>query len=135
MSFGRAAISFVLLSLCTACAPRLGDGCENNVDCSVTGGRQCDTSQPGGYCTIANCTSATCGDEGVCVRFRPDEPRLSADWCMASCEDTGDCGRDAYVCKSAAQLNPTDAEGNPTGKRIAEVLGGKGGGKFCVAKE
>jgi hypothetical protein len=48
---------------------------------------------------------------------------------MAACEDTGDCGRDAYWCRSAAQLN----EGQD--KDIAQVLGSNPGGKFCVAKD
>jgi hypothetical protein len=127
MSAVRSTIALLLVFLCASCAPRLGDSCENRGDCSVTGNRECDVSQPGGYCTISNCTRDSCGDEGVCVRFRPDDPRLAADWCMASCDETSDCDRDAYVCRSAAQLN----EGEP--KRLAEVLDGKG--KFCVAKE
>ncbi len=117
-----------------ACAPRLGDGCDTNVDCSVSGDRDCDTTQPGGYCTIANCTAGSCGDEGRCVRFRPDEPRLSADWCMAKCSDTGDCDRDAYVCRSAKQLND-EAQEKGERYRIAEVLERRKSGKFCVAKD
>jgi hypothetical protein len=135
MSAARSAVALLFLSfLFASCAPKLGEGCDNNIDCSVTASRDCDLAQPGGYCTIANCTPRSCGDEGRCVRFRPDEPRLAADWCMASCEDTGDCGRDAYVCRSAAQLNEArrkEGEDN----RIAEVLGGNPGGKFCVAKD
>lgn len=120
---------FALCSL-GACGPKFGDGCKNSTDCSVRNDRICDRSQPGGYCTIANCKPGDCGDDGVCVRFRPAEPRLSTSYCMAKCGSTSDCDRDAYVCKSAASLN----EDMP-GEDFAEVLDGSGRSKFCVARE
>lgn len=120
-----------LSGLAWGCAPKLGDDCRTNVDCSVNPGRFCDRSQPGGYCTIANCEPNSCGEEGVCVRFKPDEPRLSSSWCMANCSRTSDCGRDAYVCRSASALN----ENTPSGDRTAEVLDGRTNAKFCVVKD
>jgi hypothetical protein len=116
------------------CAPALGDACKTRTDCSVNNDRYCDTSQPGGYCTIVNCAPGSCGDEGYCVRFKPDEPRLSSDWCMAKCSDDGDC-RDAYVCRSAKQLNERDKDDDVDEPRIAEMLDKKTNGKFCVAKD
>ena len=113
------------------CAPKLGDGCTTRADCSVNNDRDCDRSQPGGYCTIENCEPDSCGDEGVCVRFKPDEPRLSSNWCMATCSETGDCDRDRYVCRSASQLNDDD----PGAPRVAEVLEGRKSQKFCVVKD
>src|SRR4051812_37749091 len=113
-----------------ACSPRLGDGCDRASDCSVNLDRFCDVTQPGGYCTIADCEPGSCGDEGRCVRFEPDQPRLTRSWCMAKCSSDGDCDRDRYVCRSAAELN-TDREND----RIAEVLDSKKNGKFCVVKE
>jgi hypothetical protein len=120
---------FTLLSL-GACGPKFGDGCKNSTDCSVRNDRICDRSQPGGYCTVANCKPGDCGDDGVCVRFRPAEPRLSTSYCMAKCDSTSDCDRDAYACRSAAALN-----GDMAGEDFAEVLDGSGRSKFCVARE
>jgi hypothetical protein len=113
-----------------ACGPQLGDSCKTATDCSIQGNRICDKSQPGGYCTIANCDKGGCGDgEGVCVRFRPDEPRLSVSYCMKECSDSSDC-RDAFGCRTAAQLNAKSAE-----SRVAEVVDTNAGAKFCVLKE
>jgi hypothetical protein len=126
----RCKLSIALLALCAAaCAPRLGDGCKTTTDCSVQGTRICDRAQPGGYCTIANCKRGDCGDEGVCVRWRPSEPRLSATYCMAKCSSTSDCDRDQYVCRSAAQVNDENGD-----LELAEVLDGEGGAKFCTVK-
>lgn len=145
--------SLISLALCTlgaalssgGCAPKLGDGCKQAVDCDVRGTRICDRTQPGGYCTISGCKPGDCGDEGVCVRFRPDEPRLSVTFCMAKCSSTSDCDRDAYVCRSAAAVNAEqtdstdglddDDEQNQSMLRVAEVLDGSGKAKFCTAKE
>jgi len=116
-----------------ACAPKLGDGCERTQECSVNGDRTCDRSQPGGYCTIPDCSSGTCPDDGVCVRFQPDEPRLSRSWCMESCSSTHDCNRDRYVCRTAAQLNRDSAE-DVSGQtpQVAIVLDDNTSRKFCV---
>jgi hypothetical protein len=125
----------------SACAPKLGDGCERTAECSVNGDRTCDRSQPGGYCTIPDCEANSCPDDGACVRFQPDEPRLSRAWCMASCGNTKDCDRDRYVCRNADQLNAYDApEQNemmesfmvPPLPRVAEVLDKDPNRKFCV---
>ncbi|HEX6244989.1 MAG TPA: hypothetical protein VFZ61_28910, partial [Polyangiales bacterium] len=128
-----------------ACAPRLGDGCKQGIDCDVRNQRVCDRSQPGGYCTIPNCKPGDCGDDGVCVRFRPDQPRLSVNYCMLKCNSTSDCDRDAYYCRSAdainALLSPDAGAEDETddqiigGNRVAEVLDGDGTRKFCIAKQ
>ena len=125
-----------------ACAPKLGDGCKQGIDCDVRNQRICDRAQPGGYCTIPNCKPGDCGDDGVCVRFRTDEPRLSVTYCMLKCSDGSDCDRDAYVCRSAQRLNddfqkehcPTGEEGALCTRQVAEVLDGSGGAKFCISK-
>lgn len=128
-----------LLALClVACAPKLGDNCERPAECSVNGDRVCDTSQPGGYCTIPNCAADTCPDDGVCVRFQPDEPRLARSWCMAECGNTRDCDRDRYVCRTATQINNEFAEmyeagaGMSQAAKIAVVLDSNPNRKFCV---
>jgi hypothetical protein len=133
-----ASVAGGLLLTLAACGPKFGEGCKNSTDCSVRNDRICDRSQPGGYCTIANCKPGDCGDDGVCVRFRPSEPRLSTSYCMAKCSSTSHCSRDAYVCRSAAQLNngTDDEEENSTepGELFAEVLDGSGKAKFCIGK-
>ncbi|HEY6879072.1 MAG TPA: hypothetical protein VI299_13690 [Polyangiales bacterium] len=128
----RHKLLIAVFSLIAACAPKLGDDCSNSLECSAVGDRYCDVSQPGGYCTIQNCEPGACGDEGVCVRFRPDEPRLASSWCMAKCSNRGDCDRDKYTCRSADQLNESVA---PDAPRHAEVLDSKKSQKFCVVKE
>ncbi len=125
------ALGVLAVSFAAGCAPKLGDGCTTRSDCSVNGERYCDRSQPGGYCTIENCEPNSCGEDGVCVRFKPDEPRLSSDWCMATCSDNGDCGRDRYECRGEEQLN----KGAPDDMRVAEVLEGRHSRKFCVVKD
>ena len=138
------ALGTTLLALgLAACAPKLGDGCKQGIDCDVRNQRICDRAQPGGYCTIPNCKPGDCGDDGVCVRFRPDEPRLSVTYCMLKCDSGKDCDRDAYVCRSAEQVNE-DVRGTVCGTdeetpdcqraRIAEVLDGSGTAKFCISK-
>src|SRR4051812_30050496 len=90
-------VALLFLGGLGACAPALGDGCHTDTECSATGDRFCDRSQPGGYCTIVNCEPKSCGGEGVCVRFKPEQPRLASSWCMAKCGNNGDCDRDDYV--------------------------------------
>jgi hypothetical protein len=116
-----------LMLSATACAPKLGDECSNATDCSANGDRVCDEAQPGGYCTIPNCEPGTCGDEGLCVRFRPDEPRLSSQWCMAKCGRG--CDRDQYTCVDVTELATL-----PSGGVNAVILDKDTDGKFCVVK-
>ena len=94
----------------SGCSPKIGDDCKSSVDCSQQGDRLCDTTQPGGYCTIFNCEPGTCPeDDGVCVAFNPElDPacqavddgqwaRFERTFCMHECEDHDDC-RDDYEC-------------------------------------
>ena len=122
-------------ALATACAPKLGDGCKHTTDCSINGDRTCDNSQPGGYCTIPDCEPNSCPDSGRCVRFQPDQPRLSRSWCMAECGKTKDCNRDAYVCRSAEQLNNEAKATDESAAAVAEVIDDHPDHKFCVAKK
>lgn len=98
-------------ALATGCTPRIGDKCALSTDCAVSGGRVCDTSQPGGYCTILNCTNGSCPDNAVCVTFQSSVPgceyndyespsRTGRSFCMAHCSDNSDCRQsDGYICK------------------------------------
>jgi hypothetical protein len=87
--------AFALCLSALACQAKIGDGCNDNVDCSPDGDRICDLSQPGGYCTIPDCEPDSCPSEGVCVRFW-DGPHTRA-WCMKECDSNGDC-RNKYYC-------------------------------------
>lgn len=124
-----------LLLLCTAiaalalgaCAPEIGDECKTSLDCSSQGSRLCDRTQPHGYCTLRGCEQGTCPEESVCVKFRPQQERLSTTWCMAKCDDDGDCRSDeGYRCKKV------EAD---TGAPEAEVLGSSKQGFCSVALE
>ncbi len=106
-------IALVALSLPSGCAPEIGDDCKTSDDCSVSGDRLCDRSVPGsgGYCTIAGCDQGTCPDEAICVEFRPAPERLSSTWCMASCDNNGDCRTgDGFSCVTATELGNGDAD-------------------------
>ena len=115
----------------SGCQPSIGDSCTLSTDCSKTGVRLCDTSQPAGYCTIFNCTSQGCPAESGCVQFGPSIPgcpyddrhgpsRLARAMCLYRCETTDDC-RAGYVCRS-----PADPEYG------ARILDQDKSQKFCM---
>jgi hypothetical protein len=89
------------------CSPEIGDKCTLSTDCSIRGDRLCDTSQPGGYCTIFNCSGNSCPEEAACVLFNANLPgcgyddrapgRTSRSFCMFACSDDSDC-RGEYMC-------------------------------------
>lgn len=107
----------LLLGACLAfgCKPQIGDKCTVSTDCSQTGDRLCDISQPGGYCTVFNCepkgsnAAAACPKEASCIAYASDpssvpgcESALGATpytrtFCMKTCDNGHDC-RDGYVC-------------------------------------
>jgi hypothetical protein len=87
----------------SACGRRIGDACRVADDCIDTDfDRQCDTSQPGGYCTLANCDERSCPSESACIRFfraspgpvrcTPGRPPVESE-CGADelCLDSGVC--------------------------------------------
>jgi len=92
------------------CTPTVGDRCNSSTDCSVQGNRTCDTSQPGGYCTVLGCTANSCPNSAACVVFRVSIPGCAYDdyhapartgraLCMAHCDKDSDCRQsDGYVC-------------------------------------
>jgi hypothetical protein len=118
----------VLVLALAACGRSIGDDCETNVQCSAQGDRQCDLSQPGGYCTVEGCDRTSCPDDAVCLRFFPVEaltmdcsagaivcsqrdiclpqehfcvdPQLEHRFCMKPCSADGDC-RDGYQCRQS----------------------------------
>jgi hypothetical protein len=101
----------------SACKPEIGDECKLSTDCSITGDRLCDTSQPDGYCTIFNCTAGGCPSEAVCVSFhaaktgdRFGESRFDRRFCVRHCDANSDC-RPGYVC-----VDPADPRAGREGR-------------------
>jgi hypothetical protein len=97
-------LGLALLSLAAGCSRKIGDACTISTDCSVTGDRLCDTTEPGGYCTQFNCEPNSCPDDSVCVLFADNtctaatqSIRFRRTFCMATCESDGDC-RAGYRC-------------------------------------
>ena len=62
--------TIVLLSaLISACVAEIGDDCHYDHNCSPNMDRNCDRSQPGGYCLIIGCSPDECPSEASCVEF------------------------------------------------------------------
>ncbi len=95
------------------CTPHIGDSCGLSTDCATDGTRICDTSEPGGYCTVLNCTGTAlgsyCPDNALCVLFNANEPGCPASGysiaptataeCRNTCGSNSDC-RGGYICRS-----------------------------------
>lgn len=116
----RVALAVALgFALAAGCSPSIGDECGSSVNCDINGTRICDTTSPGGYCTIRGCDVGTCpADESVCVAFFPDTPRLTDTFCMATCENNADC-RDGYACFRGSDLGAVVRDGD--GKKFCAV--------------
>jgi len=92
----RFVLSFVLLALLApACGKEIGDPCTTNVDCQQDGTRDCDQSQPGGYCTVNGCDELSCPSEAVCIRVFPTQ--------KSACQQDSDC--------RSAGMYPADVSG------------------------
>jgi hypothetical protein len=127
------AVLGLLSLLLTGCPPTIGDDCQTSADCSAQENRLCDTTQPGGYCTVFNCEPGACSDEGVCVAFSAalsvvpgcNNPnafsRFERSFCMSNCESDDDC-RSGYICADMRDPN------NPW----AAVVVDEGSGKVCA---
>jgi hypothetical protein len=115
LAFGLAVAAGVASSV--GCTPNIGDKCTLSTDCSQTGDRLCDTTEPGGYCTVFNCQPDTCPNS-ICVAFDStldpscggvvggQWPRFQRSFCMAQCGSNGDC-REQYECVDLS--NPANA--------------------------
>ena len=64
------------------CRREIGDECTTAADCNPNGTRSCDSSQPGGYCTIQGCDETSCPAESACLRYFP------AQFLTKSCDPT-----------------------------------------------
>lgn len=131
------------LALAAGCAPKIGDKCTVSTDCSATGDRLCDITEPGGYCTVFNCEPDSCPDDAACINFgatlsnlmEPADggsstqivPACTASqgnspyqrsFCMASCEGDGDC-RGGYQCIEPADVGGVKVDRNRSNKVCA----------------
>lgn len=111
-------LGLAALALAAGCSPHIGDKCTVSTDCSATGDRICDITEPFGYCTQFNCEPNSCPDNAACINFGTTlsigNPIASGDisaacmssqgnspymrsFCLASCESDSDC-RPEYSC-------------------------------------
>lgn len=123
----------LLAVLCCSCQPEIGDSCSNASDCSVQEQRTCDTTYPGGYCTVLGCVADSCPEEARCVAFQsvvsiaPEcaslqvRPRLQRTVCMRACANNDDC-RGEYQCVDMSQRNAWGAT----------AVDRRGSGKVCA---
>ena len=86
----KRAVTTMVLALTSAlglasCGKQIGDSCQTATDCDPNGGRICDISQPGGYCTVLGCDETTCPSESACIRYFPVEYLTTP--CDPYCED------------------------------------------------
>jgi hypothetical protein len=138
------AVLLVLLSLVAfGCTPKIGDSCTVSTNCSASGDRLCDITEPGGYCTIFNCEPDSCPDNSVCINFGAELSSVDQcqssqgnspyqrSFCMAACSTNGDC-RGGYTCQDLS--GTPKADGSP-GNTLGAVLADNGGnGKVCAAE-
>jgi hypothetical protein len=108
--------TIVVVFLATlGCQQKIGDGCSLGTDCSTSGDRSCDTTLPGGYCTMANCEPDSCPSEAACIAFMlspsavlecatGSDSREVRTYCMRTCSSNSDC-RNGYVCVDLNQPN------------------------------
>lgn len=108
MPFRSSFWALPLVALVVGCTPSIGDKCALSTDCSTLGDRLCDTTQPGGYCTVFGCEPDQCPNS-ICVAFDPTldpacgsadnlvSPRFEQTFCMAPCSSNSNC-RSQYEC-------------------------------------
>jgi hypothetical protein len=119
-----------LLAASAACQPSIGDDCKSSIECSQLGDRLCDTTQPGGYCTIFNCEPDTC-PSSACVAFSStvdqacgnptgEWSRLERTFCMRWCAADSDC-REGYACVDPLERNARIVDQRPTGTKVCAV--------------
>ena len=130
------AVSLTAAALGLGCTPQIGDDCSVSTNCSTTGVRLCDITQPGGYCTIFNCEPGSCPDDSKCVNFgtklslKPDATACipsqanspyKRSFCMASCSKDSDCRNgDGYRCFAPSEFHAVLAE-HESGAKVCAV--------------
>jgi hypothetical protein len=130
--WGLLALALAAGALALGCTPQIGDKCTVSTNCSSTGDRLCDVTQPDGYCTKFNCEPGQCPDNSVCVNFGTTLSPVSLacspsqanspykrSFCMADCSDDSDC-RDGYKCQAPTEFYAVLAE-HSSGTRVCAV--------------
>jgi len=127
-------VGLVTAALALGCTPKIGDDCTVSTNCSTTGDRLCDITQPGGYCTKFNCEPGGCPEDSVCVNFGTTlsaYPRAGCEpsqanspykrsFCMANCSSGGDC-RDGYACIKPVEFGAVLAEHDNSDQKVCAV--------------
>lgn len=106
------AVGALVASVGAGCSPQIGDSCTISTDCSTRGDRLCDTSMPGGYCTIFGCEANQCPNDSVCLEFHPGSDRFSRRFCVAPCGKGSDC-RSEYACVAPAERDARILDSDP----------------------
>jgi hypothetical protein len=119
--FSAAAAAMLALGA-AACTPQIGNSCTLNTDCSIDNSRQCDNSQPNGYCTVFNCAPNTCPNNAVCVELQANVPgcpyddyaspsRGARSMCLKPCNHSSDCRQsDGYSCVLVSSFRDAGVE-------------------------
>ena len=104
-----------MVSLLYACTSEIGDECQYDNECSPSLDRNCDRTQPGGYCLIIGCGPDECPPEAACVEYTtpcPNGEEYEGDsqkcwqlksnrtrtYCLKHCKKNSDC-RGGYECQ------------------------------------
>lgn len=135
-------ISYIILLVSVAlalpaCKDLIGDSCSFDADCSPNMNRNCDRSQPGGYCLIIGCEADKCPDRpnqrnderSACVEFTTPcpvdetgavaddelcerlEPNRVRSYCLRRCDLSGGGGEE-MGCRGGYQcIAPADMYG------------------------
>jgi hypothetical protein len=134
LPMAQAALLVLLSLVAFGCTPKIGDSCTVSTNCSASGDRLCDITEPGGYCTIFNCEPDGCPDDSVCINFGTElspvdqcstaqgNSPYQRSFCMARCASNSDC-RGGYECQSLS--------GSPPNRWNAVLADSDGDGKVC----
>ncbi len=122
----RLAAALSLAALAMGCLPKIGDRCTTSLDCSQTGQKICDGTQPAGYCTVFNCEPDNCPDSAACVAFNNNVdpacashddgqwPRFERTFCVRPCTPESDNPAGPYSqsdCRDGYDCVPAEARG------------------------
>ena len=110
----RMILIFLVAAATMSCDAVIGDSCSANVDCSSSGNRLCDTSMPGGYCTVEGCSASSCPDGALCVAFFPTSMLTvpcdpASEDLLGSAAPTDDCAP-YEVCLTSGFCAPASLE-------------------------